>query len=800
MVSIKKYLFVWVVCILAVADMAAQGWLGKDLTNMGNINVKELSESQRQEVLSAAKQQGLNLSDLETMLKARGLVAPDVQKQEFTSSKKIEKLDSVPDQKVGENILQSPVAIFGQELFESPRTPLVNNSFVSPTKDYQLGIGDNITIRVYGLQEQTSSTVINREGLVFIPYGGKIKLAGLTIPEAENKVIKTLVNKGFNSLRTGQSGVNISLDNYHGIQVIVWGSKSPGAYTIPAMSTVFDVLYLAGGPAVNRTFRNVEVIRNKKTVARLDLYDFLTKGVSNHNAILKNGDIVFLPYYKKRIRLRGEVKTPAIFELTPNESLLDAVQYAGGYTEIAYKEVVNVMRYGKEEKEYYTLSPKEMDTFTIRGGEIIDIQSINNTDKYRVELVGAIKRPGYYAGNGTTQLRQLVLQAGGLKEAALESQVLIRRDLENGLFRYEKYPLDQVMKESLEVILRDGDVVYFSDSGDINFREKVQIVGEFQNPGSYKYGENLSLMDMLFIAGGFKYKATQTKVTLSRKLEDELSLATVEEIQVRPDYWNQKELEEIFIQPGDVVTSYTNPLKREQIYISIEGEVKQPGVYPIENRFENLWFALSKAGGLNSLGNLSDAILIRQSKKDIHSKILARSADVLTNEIYKNDTTVFLGKEEDLVEYDTIALFNPNKKLKMKKLMRSISIQEGDRFIIPTPKQSVEVSGAVLSPNKLFYSDQFNFRDYITMGGGLASNSDLSNAFVLYSNGTSKKVQRVFFFFKKYPKILPGSNIVIPKSKLNSNKEKTTLTERLAIYSIISTSVSSLALVLSQIL
>ena len=780
-----------------LGEANGQGWLGKDLANMGEINVKQLTDVQRQEVLTAAKAQGLNVSDLEFMLKSRGLSSPDVRETEAIGSKKKDTVES--NIKLKENVLQSRVAIFGQELFEAVRTPLNNNANVAPTRNYIMGIGDNITVRVYGLQEQKTSAVVNREGNIFLPYGGKCKIVGLTVLQAEALIKNTLIRKGFASLASGESNVSISLEDYHSIQVVVWGATEPGSYTLPAMSTIFDVLYMAKGPGVNRSYRSVQVIRNQKRIAELDLYDFLTKGTSNNNIALQTGDIIFVPYYEKRVRLRGEVKTPAVFELKGKETLKEIFEYAGGYTEIAYQNTVQVMRYGQEGKEFYTLNKSFLDTFTILGGEIVDIQSINNVDKFKIELVGSIKRPGYYSGTGNNTLNDIIKQAGGLDFGTVKNTVLIRRDDKNGLFRYVRYSLQAVLDEKLSVYMYDRDVIYFMDSGEINFREEVEILGQVRNPGNYKYGENLSLGDLLFMAGGFKTKALSNKVILSRKVQDQNILAEVLQIETQPDYWNNAALYDIQLKPGDVVSTYENPLMREQVYVTVEGEVNNPGVYPIENRSQNLFDVYKRAGGVTDYGNLEEAVILRSISNSVNSNQMSKNKSKMFNEIYKNDTASKVDSvfRENL--YDTIALANLNARFNIIDILESITIEAGDRFVIPKRISTVRISGEVYNPNLIFYNPTVNFKDYITMGGGLTANANLSNAYVSYSNGTSKKTRIILGVFKKYPKILPGCEIIIPFRMDNRDKEKLSLTERLAIFSLISTTLTTLALVVTRL-
>lgn len=798
---IKKIIILLWVLLIGVGRIYAQSWLGKDLTNIGNINVKELTEAQRQEVLSAAKAQGLNVSDLEFLLKSKSMSAPDMAKVEADESKKAEKNDtSAANKKLKENVLQSRVAIFGQQLFEATRTPLVNNANVAPTKNYILGIGDNVTVRVYGLQEQKTSAVINKEGSIFLPYGGKCKISGLTIDRAEALIRNTLIRSGYASLATGQSKVSLSMEDYHSIQVVVWGALEPGSYTLPVMSTIFDVLYLAKGPGTNRSYRNIQVIRNQKRIAELDLYDFLTKGTSNNNIALQTGDIVFVPYYEKRVRLRGEVKTPAIFELKGKETLKEVFEFAGGYTEIAYQKAVQIMRYGQEGKEFYSVKQEGLDTFTVLGGEIVDVQSINNIDKFKIELVGSIKRPGFYSGTGSNTLSDIIEQAGGLEKGTVKNTVLIRRDDKNGLFHYVRHSLQSVLDAELSVYMMDGDVVYFMDSGDINHREGVQILGQVRHSGVYEYGENLSVGDLIFMAGGFNSKAISNKVILSRKVQDQNILAEILQIEAQSDYWNNRELFTTFLKPGDVVSTYINPFVRDQVYVSMEGEINNPGVYPIDSRSQTLWDVYQRVGGVNNYGILNEAVLIRMKtsfNEDIEKAKVTRK---MYNEIYSNEAEVANRANNDTARYDTIALVNLNSVYEIDKILKSIIVEPGDRFIVPKRRNTVRIEGAVFNPNMVFFNSKTRFKEYILMGGGLMSEADLSNVFVTYANGTARKTKVILGLFKRYPKVAPGSVLTIPLKQKNRENEKLSLTERLALYSIISTSISSLAFILTAVI
>jgi protein involved in polysaccharide export with SLBB domain len=348
--------------------------------------------------------------------------------------------------------------------------------------------------------------------------------------------------------------------------------------------------------------------------------------------------------------------------------------------------------------------------------------------------------------------------------------------------------------------MNDGDVVYFMDSGDINHREGVQILGQVRHPGTYEYGENLSLGDLIFMAGGFNSKALSNKVILSRKVKDQNILAEIVQIEAQSDYWNNQKLFTTFLKPGDVVSTYINPFVREQVYVSMEGEINNPGVYPIDSRSQTLWDVYQRVGGVNNYGILKEAVLIRMKRNSIADIETSKRIRKMYNEIYLNEAELTNRVMNYSTRYDTIALVNLTSVYDLDKILKSIVVEPGDRFIVPKQRNTVRIEGAVYNSNTVFFNSKTQFKDYILMGGGLMANADLSNVFVTYSNGTSKRTKVILGLFKRYPKVAPGSVLTIPFKQENRENEKLSLTERLALYSIISTSISSLAFILTAVI
>lgn len=786
---------------MGLSSLKAQGWLGKDLSN---VNVKDLTNAQREEVLRAARKQGFNDADLEAMARARGVNVDDYKRATALVGEDNKTADTLqPNKKqVTENVLQSTVAIYGQELFENNALGFAPSMNLAPTAGYILGPNDRLSIKVYGLQEQSMNVVIASNGTVVIPYGGKITLSGLTIYEAERALAQQLKKFGFASLGTGESHLKIQITEFRTIQVMVWGAKQSGAYYLPSLGTAFHALFAAGGPGLNRSYRNIQIIRNGKTIRTVDLYEFLSKGLRSSDITLQDNDIVFIPYYERRVRLRGEVKTPAVFELLPKEQLMDAIGYAGGFTEIAYKDVVEVLRYGATEKEVFSVRLGELAAFELQGSEIVTVSSIAERFKNRIKIDGAVERPGYYSMAAGIDLKQALENAGGIKPNAVKSYVLLYRDPRNGQREYVGYPLNQVLGGGLTVPLMENDIIIVGDSLEMNRKDQVFVFGDVNRQGGFDYGMGLTVAKVLFLAGGFEQEALTSKVIVSRKVEDESQLATVSILSARRDFWNDAELENYTLQPGDVVTVSRNPYYRDQVYVSCEGEFKVPGVYPMSSRQQTLSDIYTQAGGSTVYGSVEGSLIIRQRRMQLSAKVTERLKAKVLNELYQEDTLSQRRVEElvrDSFEFDTIVIGGGNRKF--ESTAKSFYLQPGDRFIIPTIESTVRIIGEVYNPNVIMFDRQLSMKDYVMMAGGATESARMRNVFVVYQNGRSAKTRHPLGLFRLQPKIRPGCQIIVPsKSKDDARPYPMTSTERVTMYSVMASTMSSIAFLISQIL
>ncbi|MFD2145270.1 polysaccharide biosynthesis/export family protein [Mucilaginibacter antarcticus] len=220
--------------------------------------------------------------------------------------------------------------IFGYELFNNNNLTFEPNLRIPTPRNYRLGPDDQLIINVYGNSQVDWRLNISPDGNIQIPGIGLVNVIGKTIEQATS-LIESKLKANRYAIGNG-TNVSVSLGNIRSIKIIIVGEVNrPGTYTLSSLSTVFNALYASGGPNINGSFREIEVIRNNMIVRKLDVYDFLLQADQKDNIKLEDGDIVRVPTYKVHVSVDGEVKRKQIFEVLPGETLNDVIKFAGGF-------------------------------------------------------------------------------------------------------------------------------------------------------------------------------------------------------------------------------------------------------------------------------------------------------------------------------------------------------------------------------------------------------------------------------------------------------------------------------------
>jgi protein involved in polysaccharide export with SLBB domain len=262
--------------------------------------------------------------------------------------------------------------------------------------------------------------------MIRFPNLGPIKVAGLTIEEAQIK-IKNQAAKVYTTIVGGNTKVLVSLGQIRSIRVTLVGEvNKPGNYTVSSLSTIMNALYASGGPSDLGSFRKIELVRNGKTITTLDLYDFLLKGDLSKNRILQDDDVIRVGTYESRVAVSGAAKKNALFDLKRGENAADILRYAGGFADGAFKERIRVKRMGAMGFEIQSVKAEALAAFNLHSGDTLVVDALANTYTNRTTIDGAVYYPGEYGLNEFSNLKDLLL-AVRVKENASTDRALLSR-------------------------------------------------------------------------------------------------------------------------------------------------------------------------------------------------------------------------------------------------------------------------------------------------------------------------------------------------------------------------------------
>jgi len=659
---------------------------------------------------------------------------------------------------------KSALAIFGSSFFNNPSLSFEPNLRIATPVNYILGPDDELLITVSGYQEAVLRAKVQPEGAVFLPQVGTIPVAGLTIEQATTLLRTKMGQTAYRSIKSGLSTVIVSLDKIKSIHITVIGSAKPGNYTVSSVSTVFNSLYVCGGPGDINTYRNIELIRNNKVQQKIDLYQFLTKGDQRGNVPLKESDVINFPVYNKRVTILGQVKRPGIFELKDNETLQDLLFFAGGYTDRAYKTTIKVRQITDTERRIRDLSKADIATYQPSNGDIFEVDSVLNRVMNGVAVKGAVRRPGEFELTPGLTVSGLIKRAGGLDENVYTQRANLTRRHDDGTKENITFNVTSIMDGASDIKLVKGDTVNIAFSNDLRTADSVTVAGEVRKPGEFGFRQNLTLKDALFMAGGLTDAASSFNIEVGRRIVNQNllvnvdSIAKVYNINIR----NGLEIDEnkFILEPFDMITVRRNPGYSEQQKVLIKGEVNFPGNYTIESKNERISDLIKRAGGLSPLANKDGVFLTRSGSADTSKKQDVKNIEASTRDKKSNKIIRDVNKVNDRI---AISL---DKVLKQPGSIDDYVLQDGDVIQVSKLDPLVKVSGEVLSSTKTGYVKGQSLDYYLTQAGGTTDDARRSKIYVVHSNGSVSRTKNGFFgIFRSYPGVDAGAEIIVPGRK-----------------------------------
>lgn len=650
--------------------------------------------------------------------------------------------------------------VFGRDIFNNKDLTFEPNMNIATPQNYRLGPGDAVFIDIYGASQKTIESTVSPDGTVNIEDFGPVNISGMTVSEA-NAHLRTTLGSRYSS-----SKVRLTVGQTRTIMVNVMGEvKAPGTYTLSAFATVFHALYMAGGISDIGTLRNIKVYRHNKLVTVVDIYDYILNGKLTGNVRLADNDVIVVGPYDCLVNITGKVKRPMFYEMKKNESVGTLLKYTGGFTGDAYKKSIRLVRKAGTQYSVFNVGEFDMNSFRLQDEDSLSVDSILPRYSNMVEIKGAVFRPGMYqVGGDITSVRALIEHAEGVTEEAFTPHAVMHRMKADRTLEVLSVDVAGILSGKVaDIPLRNEDVLYIPSKKDVQEEQTLTIHGEVMYPGVYKYAENTTLEDFVLQAGGLKDAASMMKVDVARRIADNKATTTSDTIAhtfsfALKDGFVIDGQQGFTLMPYDEVYVRTSPGFSKQRNIKVEGEVLYSGTYTLSKKSERLSDIIKQAGGFTNTAYPKGARLERTITPEerlrmetVLKVVQAQSGEKDSVNMKKIDmgSSYYVGIDLDK------AMENPGSNY-------DVVLREGDRLIVPEYSGTVKISGDVMYPNTVAYSEGKKLEYYVNQAGGWGNRARKSRAFIIYMNGTIARANN-----KNRP--MPGCEIIVP-SKPATNK------------------------------
>ena len=659
--------------------------------------------------------------------------------------------------------------IFGHDIFNNEDLTFESSMNLATPQNYRLGPGDEVNIDIWGASQESITETISPDGYVTVEDVGLIQLGGLTVSQAKAK-LKSVLGARYQS-----SSIELTLGQTRTVTISVIGEvKVPGTYTLSAFSTVYNALYMAGGPNDIGTLRNIKVYRGGRLLSTVDVYDFLLNGHLTGDVRLQDNDIVTVGPYEALVNITGKIKRPMFYEMKRSESAATLLRYAGGFTGDAYTKAIRINRKAGQMYSVFNVGEFDLNSFKLMDEDSVSVDSTLNRYQNMVEVRGAVFRPGrYQVGGHISTVKALIEAADGLTENAIAQHAVMHRMKKDRSLEVKSINVLGILDGEIpDVELQNEDVLYIGSREEEKNDQTITIHGEVNYPGIYKFASNETIEDLVLQAGGLTNAASLAKVDVSRRivepnaLEAGDTLAFSYSFRLNPDFTIPQGEEPFTLQPYDEVYIRRSPNYNEQQNVTVEGEVQFRGNYTLTSSRQRLSEIIKQAGGLTKRAYPEGAKLLRQmtpEERELMETMLRTAQRNSGNDSIDVKKLLTLTTFPVAIELDK-ALAAPGSD-------DDPYLREGDRIVVPRFTSTVSINGEVLYPNTVRYKAGENADYYLDLAGGVSSTGKRSRTIIIYMNGMVAKADR-----KHKPK--PGCQIVVPTK---SRRRGIGLTEWLSI-------------------
>jgi protein involved in polysaccharide export with SLBB domain len=631
--------------------------------------------------------------------------------------------------------------IFGSEFFANTPSTFAPISNAPVPSDYPLGPGDELMIRGWGTIDIDYRATIDRNGTISIPTIGNVPLAGVKAGDAEN-VIRAAVGHLYKGVT-----VNVTFGQLRAITVYMVGQANrPGTYTVSSLSTLVTALFASGGPNANGSMRHVQVKRSGKVVAELDLYSFIAKGDKSADIKLLDGDTIYIPPAGGFVALVGKVNSPAVYELKNNgETIESLLGFAGGLPVVAdprraFLERIDQSKSRPRSVEEFALNATGLQR-SLKNGDVLNVVSITPDFSNAVVLRGNVDQP-------------------------------VRAPFKPGMRISDLIPSRE----------------YLVTRNSIRRQNGVIAAGDNEKDTTEKAGGIASRI------GGLIDEINWDYAVVERVNRSDLSVRLIP-FNLGNVFTDPNSADNLQLQPGDTVTIFSQndvavPMAKRQVFVRVEGEVNVPGVYQM-TASDTLQTLVAKAGGPTSNAYLFGTAFYREEVRKEQQANLQIAADHLEAQVRSEQATeaANLRAMNPADAAAASAQFEAERRLAQERIARfrklepsgriafgldpndrsfghlpQVTLQNGDRLVVPSKPAFVHVFGAVNVEASPLWRPNSRVKDYLQLAGPTVD-ADVDNVFVLRVDGTVVSADSQGWFLGKIGgvEIMPGDTIVVPE-------------------------------------
>lgn len=689
---------------------------------------------------------------------------------------------------------------YGYDLFnESPSTfaPVTD---VPVPSDYIVGAGDELMVQLYGSQNRSFRLTVGRDGRVSFPELGPISVGGKSF-NAVRADLESRVSRQMIGVRA-----SVSMGDTRSIRVFVLGEAiRPGSYTVSGLGSITTALYASGGIKDTGSLRDIQLKRQGAVIRRLDLYDLLLRGDTSNDAKLLQGDVIFIPPVGATVAIDGEVKRPAIYELRGDAQAADLIALAGGLTNEADNSRVAMVRVNENRQRVVLnvpLNTADGRSQMLRNGDSLRVLRLRPTVDAGVSVEGHVFRPGLVAWREGLRLSDVIGSVDELKPNADLGYVLVRRELPPDR-RVAVVSADLAAalrapgsRADIQLAPRDRVTVFDAQASrrvvldplleDLRRQarpdrptEVVSVGGRVRAQGDYPLEPGMRISDLLRAGGNLQDAAFGGKAELTRYRSNgdgrstelvEVDLAAVLAGDANAD---------LALQSFDYLNIKEVPEWSEQESVTLTGEVRFPGTYPIR-RGETLKSVLDRAGGLSSLAFPSGAVFTRRDLQLREQEQIDRLAERLQSDLAASALQASQVNQEGSAQALAVGQ-GLLQQLKGSKAVGRLVIdlgqvlatrvgsvddvvlRDGDRLVIPKTKQEVTVIGEVQNTTSHLYRANLTRDDYIGLSGGLTRKADRGRVYIVRADGSVVSSENNGWFRRgAMVEVKPGDTIVAP--------------------------------------